>query len=152
MDSSQEEKQGYIQENLISKGYDSFLFTQFLCKKSGKKDFDFNNFSMGEIPDGIQEFINSTPLGKSVDASAPPLFQKSEKKEKKKNIFESFLGINKDKNVEKQNNIEKNYDYGFRLPEKVKCQNVEETEISRYEDLPIKIGFPEKFDKRFLKK
>ena len=83
MDSSQEEKQGYIQENLISKGYDSFLFTQFLCKKFGKKDFDLNNFSMGEIREGIQEFINSTPLGKSVDASPPSLLQKSEKKEKK---------------------------------------------------------------------
>ena len=152
MDSSQEEKQGYIQENLINKGYDSFLFNQFLFKKCGKQDFDLNNFSMGEIRDGIAEFINSTPLGKSVDASAPPLLQKPEKKEKKKNILESFLGINNGKNEEKNNNIEKNYDYGFRLPEKLKCQNVEETEISRYEDLPIKIGFPEKVDKGFLKK
>ena len=149
MDSSQEEKQGYIQENLINKGYDSFLFSQFLCKKSGKSEFDLNNFTMGEIRDGVAEFINSTPLGKSINASAPPL-QKIEKKEKKKNIFESILGINNEKNDKKKE--EKNYDYGFRLPEKVKCQNVEETEISRYEDLPIKIGFPEKIDKGFLKK
>ena len=150
MDSSQEEKQGYIQENLINKGYDSFLFSQFLCKKSGKSEFDLNNFSMGEIRDGVAEFIHSTPLGKSVNASAPPL-QKVEKKDKKKNILESFLGINNEKkdNKKKEDN---NYDYGFRLPEKVKCQNVEETEISRYEDLPIKIGFPEKVDKGFLKK
>ncbi len=150
MDSSQEEKQGYIQENLINKGYDSFLFSQFLCKKSGKSEFDLNNFSMAEIREGVAEFIHSTPLGKSVNASAPPL-QKVEKKDKKKNILESFLGINNEKkdNKKKEDN---NYDYGFRLPEKVKCQNVEETEISRYEDLPIKIGFPEKVDKGFLKK
>ena len=149
MDSSQEEKQGYIQENLINKGYDSFLFSQFLCKKSGKTEFDLNNFTMGEISDGVTEFINSTPLGKSINASAPPL-QKIEKKEKKKNIFESILGIHSEKNDKKKE--EKNYDYGLRLPDKVKCQNVEETEISRYEDLPIKIGFPEKIDKGFLKK
>ena len=139
MDSTQEEKQAYIQEKLINKGYDSFLFTQFLCKKLNKSDFDLNNFTMGEIREGINEFIYSTPLGKSVDASAPPL-QNQVKKEKKRNIIESFLGINKGKDnekIEKPNDPSKNYDYGFRLPEKVKCQNVEETEISRYEDLPI---------------
>ena len=133
---------------------------------------------MTEIRESAQEFMNSTPLGKSIDASAPPL-QKQEKKEKKKNIFETFLGIklnsNKDEKKEdksneiKENNPqkpqneqkidkpeknveEKNFDYGFRLPDKLKCQNVEETEISQYEDLPIKIGFPEKVEKGFLKK
>ena len=154
MDVTLEEKQNYIKENLINKGYDSFLFTQFLCKKSGKQDFDLNDFTMNEISDGIKEFMHSTPLGKSIDASAPPL-HKTEKKEKKKNIFESFLGINTNKKDTKNDNIskpEKNYDYGFRLPEKLKCQNVEETEISRYEDLPIKIGFPQKVEKGFLKK
>ena len=154
MDVTLEEKQSYIKENLINKGYDSFLFTQFLCKKSGKQDFDLNDFTMKEISDGIKEFMHSTPLGKSVDSSAPPL-HKSEKKEKKKNIFESFLGINTIKKDDKSHNIskpDKNYDYGFRLPEKLKCQNVEETEISRYEELPIKIGFPQKVEKGFLKK
>ena len=154
MDVTLEEKQNYIKENLINKGYDSFLFTQFLCKKSGKQDFDLNDFTMNEISDGIKEFTHSTPLGKSVDASAPPL-HKTEKKEKKKNIFESFLGISTNKKDDKNDNIskpDKNYDYGFRLPEKLKCQNVEETEISRYEDLPIKIGFPQKVEKGFLKK
>jgi hypothetical protein len=147
MDSTQEEKQGYIQENLINKGYDSYLFTQFLCKKTGQSDFDLNKFTMGQIREGIQEFIHSTPLGKSIDASAPPL----QKNEKKKGIIQSFLGISNknDSDIPKE---DKNYDYGFRLPEKLKCQNVEETEISRYEDLPIKIGFPEKVDKGFLKK
>ena len=152
MDVTLEEKQNYIKENLINKGYDSFLFTQFLCKKSGKQDFDLNDFTMNEISDGIKEFTHSTPLGKSVDASAPPL-HKTEKKEKKKNIFESFLGISTNKKDDKNDNIskpDKNYDYGFRLPEKLKCQNVEETEISRYEDLPIKIGFPQKVEKGFF--
>ena len=150
MDASQEEKQSYIQTNLISKGYDSFSFTQFLCKKTGKTDFDLNQFTMGEIREGINDFVNSTPLGKSVDSSAPPLMPKSEKKGKDSNIFQSFFGLKKDEKETKKE--DKNYDYGFRLPEKVKCQNVEETEISQYDDLPIKIGFPEKVDKGFLKK
>ena len=154
MDASQEEKQSYIQANLISKGYDSFSFTQFLCKKTGKSDFDLNQFTMGEIREGIQDFINSTPLGKSVDSSAPPFIEKpSSQKGKEKNIFQSFFGIKPDESKEDNSKKEdKNYDYGFRLPEKLKCQNIEETEISQYDDLPIKIGFPEKVDKGFLKK
>ena len=178
MDATSEEKKAYIQENLINKGFDSFSFTQFLCNKFQQNDLDLNKITMTEIRESAQEFMNSTPLGKSIDASAPPL-QKQEKKEKKKNIFETFLGIklnsNKDEKKEdksneiKENNPqkpqneqkidkpeknveEKNFDYGFRLPDKLKCQNVEETEISQYEDLPIKIGFPEKVEKGFLKK
>ena len=172
MDASEEEKQNYIKENLIDKGYDSFLFNQFLCKKSGISEFDINKFTYGEIIEGIKEFTNSTPLGKSIDVSAPPILPSQEKKEKK-NIFKSFLGI-KNKLIKKddikknevQNDSQndgkiekpelkkedKNYDYGFRLPEKLKCQNVEETEISRYEDLPIKIGLPEKIGKSIRKK
>ena len=175
MDATSEEKKAYIQENLINKGFDSFSFTQFLCNKFQQNDLDLNKITMTEIRESVQEFINSTPLGKSIDASAPPL----QKQEKKKNIFESFLGIklNSNKDEKKQNKIneikennpqkpqnaqkidkpeskieEKNFDYGLRLPDKLKCHNVEETEISQYEDLPIKIGFPEKVEKGFLKK
>ena len=179
MDSSEQEKQDYIKENLIDKGYDSFLFNQFLCKKSGISEFDINKFTMSEIREGIQQFTNSTHLGNSanpIDSSAPPLIKNHNKKGKKKNIFQSFLGLknkikkeDKKKEGEPQNSnsisksqesfekpelkiIEKNYDYGFRLPEKLKCQSIGETEISRYEDLPIKIGLPEKIGKSIRKK
>ena len=170
MEASVEEKENYIKENLVNKGFNLISFHEFLCKKTGKTEFDLNNFTLGEISEGIQEFTNSTPLGNLRDQSAPPILPKPEKKEKIKNIFQSFLGINKNKKeevkkadeskVENDGKIEKpeikknekNYDYGFRLPEKMKCQNVDETEISRYEDLPIKIGFPEKIGKSILKK
>ena len=159
MDASEEEKKNYIKENLIDKGYDSFSFNQFLCKKAGIAEFDINKFTLGQIREGIQEFTHSTPLGKSTDSSAPPILPNVEKKEKK-NIFQSILGIKKPKKEDAKLNdgkiekpeIDKNYDYGFRLPEKLKCQSVEETEISRYEDLPIKIGLPEKIGKSIRKK
>ena len=52
---------------------------------------------MGQIHEDIQEFKHSTSLGKSVDISAPPLHKSDN--EKKQNIFESFLGINKNKMI-----------------------------------------------------
>ena len=177
MDASKEEKQKYIQENLIDKGFDSLSFSQFLCKKTGQAEYDIDKITMDEIIEGIQEFTNSTPMGKESekDASAPPIVQNAEKK--KNILFKSFLGLknklkkqtnNEDKNkdkdkdkidkpinskdIEEEKKEEKNYDYGFRLPEKIKCQSVEETEISQYKDLPIKIGMPEKVGKSIIKK
>ena len=151
MDSSIEEKQSYIKENVTDKGYDSFLFTQFMCKKCNQKDFDLNNFTMGQIRESVEEFKTATPLGKVVDnSSAPPL-----QKQKKKNIIQSFFGLKTEDSQNNDNNISQKkseFDYGFRLPEKVKCQSVEEEYLGQYDDLPIKIGFPEKVDKGFLKK
>jgi len=148
MEANSEEKQLYIKENVTNKGYDSFLFTQFICKKYNQKDFDINKFSIGQIREAIQDFKNNTPLGKITNSSSAPPLQK----QKKKNIIQSILGfINEEE--QKSNSTKKNeFDYGFRLPEKLKCQNVEEEYLGQYDDLPIKIGFPEKVDKGFLKK
>ena len=148
MEANSEEKQLYIKENVTNKGYDSFLFTQFICKKYNQKDFDINKFSIGQIREAIQDFKNNTPLGKITNSSSAPPLQK----QKKKNIIQSILGfINEEE--QKSNSPKKNeFDYGFRLPEKLKCQNVEEEYLGQYDDLPIKIGFPEKVDKGFLKK
>ena len=150
MDASQEEKQSYIKENVTDKGYDSYLFSQFMCKKNNLKEFDLNQITLNELIESIQEFKNTTPLGKIIDnSSAPPL-----QKQKKKGILSSFFGLKSDEDEKKKINSQKKgeFDYGFRLPEKIKCQNVEEEYLGQYDDLPIKIGFPEKVDKGFLKK
>ena len=154
MDASIEEKQNYIKENVTNKGYDSFLFTQFMCKKCNQKDFDLNNFTIGQIQESIEEFKTATPLGKVVDNSSAPPLQKQKKKNL--NIIQSFFGIKTEDN-QKNNDLDKSkkkseFDYGFKLPDKVKCQSVEEEYLGQYDDLPIKIGFPEKVDKGFLKK
>ena len=154
MDASIEEKQNYIKENVTNKGYDSFLFTQFMCKKCNQKDFDLNNFTIGQIQESIEEFKTATPLGKVVDNSSAPPLQKQKKKNL--NIIQSFFGI-KTEDSQKNNDLDKSkkkseFDYGFKLPDKVKCQSVEEEYLGQYDDLPIKIGFPEKVDKGFLKK
>ena len=82
------------------------------------------------------------------------------RKKKNKNILQSIFGF-KDDEDEQENDQNKNsnsqikkseFDYGFRLPEKLKCQSVEEEYLGQYDDLPIKIGFPEKVDKGLFKK
>jgi hypothetical protein len=39
MEANSDEKQLYLKENVTNKGYDSFLFTQFICKKIKSKRF-----------------------------------------------------------------------------------------------------------------
>ena len=152
MDASAEDKQAYIRENIINKGYDSFLFTQFICKKFNLKEFNINEINIGQLEQCVKEFKDSTPLGKTIDISSAPPSQKNHKK-KSTNIFQSFLGF-KDEIINNNSNKNKKseFDYGFKLPEKVKCQNVEENYLGQYDDLPIKIGFPEKVDKGLFKK
>ena len=148
MDASSEEKQSYIKEHITNKGYDSFSFGQFLCKKYNKNEFDINKFSIGQIREAIQDFKNNTPLGKITNSSSAPPLQK----QKKKNIIQSILGFINEEEQKSNSPKKSEFDYGFRLPEKLKCQNVEEEYLGQYDDLPIKIGFPEKVDKGFLKK
>ena len=148
MDASIEEKQDYIKENIINKGYDSFLFTQFICTKLNLKEFSLNNINIGQLEEIVREFKDSTPLGKTIDISSAPPLQKN----KKKNIFQTFLGVKGENDELKDSKKKSEFDYGFKLPEKIKCQNVEEEYLGQYDDLPIKIGFPEKVDKGLFKK
>ena len=122
MEANSEEKQLYIKENVTNKGYDSFLFTQFICKKYNQKDFDINKFSIGQIREAIQDFKNNTPLGKITNSSSAPPLQK----QKKKNIIQSILGFINEEEQKSNSPKKSEFDYGFRLPEKLKCQNVEE--------------------------
>ena len=120
MEANSEEKQLYIKENVTNKGYDSFLFTQFICKKYNQKDFDINKFSIGQIREAIQDFKNNTPLGKITNSSSAPPLQK----QKKKNIIQSILGFINEEEQKSNSPKKSEFDYGFRLPEKLKCQNV----------------------------
>ena len=38
-----------------------------MCKKCNQKDFDLNNFTMGQIRESVEEFKTATPLGKVID-------------------------------------------------------------------------------------
>ena len=57
-DSSQEEKQNYLRENILEKGYDPNQFVSFLQSKKGEEGSDISNWTMEDLQQVVQEFIS----------------------------------------------------------------------------------------------
>ena len=57
-DSSQEEKQNFLRENILDKGYDTNMFVDFLIGKKGEDGADVGNWSMNDLQLVVQEFIS----------------------------------------------------------------------------------------------
>ena len=56
-DASQEEKQNYLRENILDKGYDANEFLQFLIDKRGEDAGDVGNWTMKDLQLVVKEFI-----------------------------------------------------------------------------------------------
>ena len=57
-DSSQEEKQNFLRENILEKGYDTNMFVDFLIGKKGEDGADVGNWSMNDLQLVVKEFIS----------------------------------------------------------------------------------------------
>ena len=57
-DSSQEEKQNFLRENILEKGYDTNMFVEFLINKKGEGGADVGNWSMSDLQIVVREFIS----------------------------------------------------------------------------------------------
>ena len=58
MDSSQEEKQIFLRQNILDKGYDTNLFVEFLIGKKGEGGADVGNWTMVDLKKVVKEFIS----------------------------------------------------------------------------------------------
>ena len=54
----QEEKQNYLRQNILDKGYDANEFVAFLISKKGEAASDISNWSMKDLHVVVQEFIS----------------------------------------------------------------------------------------------
>ena len=51
-----EEKQNYLRENVLEKGYDPNIFMEFLVSKKGEEAADLNVWTFDEIKATVEEF------------------------------------------------------------------------------------------------
>ena len=58
MTESEEEKQDYLRENILDKGFDADEFTDFLTVKKGQEEIDLDNWTMDELKTLVQEFLD----------------------------------------------------------------------------------------------
>ena len=93
MDSSQEEKQNFLRETILEKGYDTNQFVQFLIDKKGENGADVGVWTMSDLKIVVKEFIQLN--GGEVEEEEPP---KVEQKQytKKISMFD-VLGESKPK-------------------------------------------------------
>ena len=57
-DSSQEEKQNFLRENILDKGYDTNMFVDFLMEKKGEGGANVENWTMSDLQIVVKEFIS----------------------------------------------------------------------------------------------
>ena len=95
-DSSQEEKQNFLREKILEKGYDTNQFVQFLIDKKGEDGADVSVWTMNDLKIVVKEFIKLN--GGEVEEEEPPKPQpKQEHKAAKKISMFDVLGESKPK-------------------------------------------------------
>ena len=66
-----EEKQNYLRENVLEKGYDPNVFMEFLVLKKGEEAADLNAWTFDEIKSTVQEFTTNFQPSNPISAEVP---------------------------------------------------------------------------------
>ena len=58
-DSDEQQKQLFLRENILDKGYEAEDFVSYLTSKKGDEGINLNNWSLDELKSVVNEFISS---------------------------------------------------------------------------------------------
>jgi len=172
---STQDKQNYLRENILEKGYDAAQFINFLkYKKGGEEGEDISNWSMPDLENVVNEFISL-----SSSNSLPPEVFLPEQPNNQNNIqnnnqIDSQINMQTNQNnqtnqineqnnqnqsqnqIQNQNNENllglKEEDFGLVIPDFIECKKSETTELCKYHQLEITVNDPKKVDKGFFSK
>ena len=141
-DTSQEEKQNFLRENILDKGYDVNQFVSFLKSKKGEAGSDIANWSMVDLYEVVKEFsskysTDSKPELKTKDDEIKPKTQL--------NVSPTITTIEGVGALTEE-------DFGLVIPEYVECLKLETTELSKYDNIEITVKEPKKVDNGFFSK
>ena len=102
-ESTQEEKQIFLRENILEKGYDANSFVEFLIGKKGEEGADVGNWTMDDLKVVVKEFIslqnnNNNKINSNQEAKNQEINPTNFNKNKIKNSnnpLENNLSLNK---------------------------------------------------------
>ena len=66
MSNLEEEKQNYLRENILDKGYEAEDFVSYLIQKKGDEGVDLSNWSLNELKLVVQEYIFAHPRNENI--------------------------------------------------------------------------------------
>ena len=145
-----EQKQFYLRENILNKGYDPEEFMNFLKSKKGENGLDLRNWGKQELEKTVTQFITLKKINSKVNlALKPNLNNNSSDNTNNNNTNEEDK--NEPKNIE-ETKIEKYKEYintQMRLavePEYVKTKLPDNTELTESYGVDIKFSSPEKIE------
>ena len=148
-DSSQEEKQNYLRENILEKGYDPNQFVSFLQSKKGEAGSDISNWTMEDLKEVVQEFIsiNSSQSEPDPKANRKKSLPQSKSKDNTSPIVATIQAEGSDKNITLTDE-----DFGIIIPEFVDCGKSEKTDLGKCDNIEILVTEPKKVDGGFFSK
>ena len=164
-----EEKQIYLRENILEKGYDANLFANYLIEKKGEDGADIGSWSMNDLQKVVQEFIEkqSSFLSGGDIVIPPPQNSNEITEEQNKPLPEETKNKSPNDNKNEPQNEAPNQQkevsniphikvnpqlYGIVSPETLPCKKTESTPLSSVENILITVGTPEKKEGGFFSK
>ena len=134
MEKDLQEKQSYLREMVLEKGYDADEFMSFLKSKKGESGLDLNNWTLNELKNAVKTFIqhkNNT----------------DEPEEEKKNTNSNYIN---------ENNSQENNEIHFQPKEEnleiEQCLISETTPLSKIDNVKVKLSSPKKIEGSIFQK
>ena len=136
----QKQKQQYLRESILDKGYDANEFMDYFKEVKGVEEININDYDMNQLIEVVTGFYAK----KGENNSAPHA----------QNYFSTPISSPNNGNVQDNDNTLSgnlnSYPTGELnengIEEIVKCNKMEQTEFSKIPDLEIKIVFPQKVE------
>jgi hypothetical protein len=128
----QQQKQQYLRENILDKGYNANEFMEYFKESVGVQEIDLNNYTMNSLIEVVNGFYSKKGLNQN-----------------EQNAFLSIPNELKSDSEHDNNNSNSNHSNSNGqngAEEIVKCVQMEKTDISKIDNLEIKIAYPEKVE------
>ena len=136
----QQQKQQYLRENILDKGYDANEFMEYFKETTGAQDINLNDYTMNQLVNVVNGFYskksenNSDPNAKS----SFPTIPRELRSDSEQDINNEGSG--------NSNSISSGQVNENGVEEIAKCVQMEKNEFSKIQDLEIKILFPQKVE------
>ena len=139
MEDNLEEKQNYLRENILDKGYDTNKFVDFLKNKKGDEGADVSNWTMEDLKIVVKEFISSinNNQNKGNSNESKPIYVPSSSNKNSKNS---------------EGNRIKDEEFGIVIEDYINCQKSEESGLSKFDNVKIEIKSFKKVEKGIFSK
>ena len=141
MEKDLQEKQAYLRENVLEKGYDADEFMSFLKSKKGENGLDLNNWTLNELKNSVKFFILQ-----KIDEEPGEEINKNDEIENNANGDMAQVKENSNSNFINENNNEIKSQLKEENLEIEQCLISETTPLSKIDNVKIKLSSPKKIE------